>query len=82
MIVLVSLDQELTLASTGQIAALSVGQLLQVGTPRTLYDHARSRSIADYLRAITVSGGRVAPRVGSGISDGRATDGRGGVPIH
>ncbi len=60
--VYVTHDQEEALTMSDRIAVMDGGQLLQVGTPEEIYDHPRTRFVADFigetnlLEAVVVDG--------------------------
>ncbi len=47
--VFVTHDQEEALVMSNRIGVMSAGQLLQVGTPRDIYDHPVDRFVADFI---------------------------------
>jgi spermidine/putrescine transport system ATP-binding protein len=47
--VYVTHDQEEALTMSDRIAVMDGGQLLQVGTPTQIYDHPRTRFVADFI---------------------------------
>ncbi|AXI48558.1 spermidine/putrescine ABC transporter ATP-binding protein [Sulfitobacter sp. SK012] len=47
--VLVTHDQEEALSLSDRICVMRAGEIVQVGTPRDLYDHPQSRYVADFV---------------------------------
>ena len=47
--VFVTHDQEEALAMSDRIAVMSQGRVLQIGTPREIYDHPAERFVADFI---------------------------------
>jgi spermidine/putrescine transport system ATP-binding protein len=47
--IFVTHDQEEALTMSDRIAVMSGGRILQVGTPRDIYDHPRTRFVADFI---------------------------------
>jgi spermidine/putrescine transport system ATP-binding protein len=47
--VLVTHDQEEALAMSDRIAVMSAGRVLQIGTPREIYDFPANRFVADFI---------------------------------
>ena len=66
--VYVTHDQEEALLLSDRIGIMSRGRLLQVATPRQLYDHPADGFVADFVGSLNVFDGRVAE-----IRDGIAT---------
>ena len=67
--VFVTHDQEEALTMSNRIGVMSAGELLQVGTPRDIYDHPVDRFVADFIGETNFLVGRVdgdAVRIGSG----------------
>jgi len=65
-------DQEEALSMSDQIAVMNAGSLEQVGTPREIYAHPRSRFVADFLGAMNwIDGIGVRPEAVSITSQGR-----------
>jgi putative spermidine/putrescine transport system ATP-binding protein len=62
--VYVTHDQEEALSMSDRVAILHGGRLEQVGTPGALYDHPRTRFVADFLGRSNCLTGRVAAREG------------------
>ena len=70
--VFVTHDQEEALSMSDQIAVMNAGSLEQVGTPREIYAHTRSRFVADFLGAMNwIDGIGVRPEAVSITSQGR-----------
>ena len=67
--IFVTHDQEEALTMSDRIGVMSAGHLLQVGTPREIYDHPVDRFVADFIGETNFLPGRVeagAVRIGSG----------------
>jgi spermidine/putrescine transport system ATP-binding protein len=47
--VFVTHDQEEALSMSDRIAVMSAGRILQIGTPRDIYDHPAERFVADFI---------------------------------
>jgi iron(III) transport system ATP-binding protein len=61
-------DQEEALALSTRIAVMSVGAVVQVGTPREIYEAPRERFVAEFVGAANLLGGEVRPAAGSTIT--------------
>ena len=57
--VLVTHDQEEAMAMASRIAVMSQGRVLQVGTPKEIYDHPNSRFVADFIGSVNLFDGRL-----------------------
>ena len=57
--VLVTHDQEEAMAMASRIAVMSQGRVLQVGTPKEIYDHPSSRFVADFIGSVNMFDGRL-----------------------
>ena len=93
--IFVTHDQDEALTMSNRLAVMNLGRILQVGTPREIYDHPAERFVADFigdtnfLTAEVVSGnsGRVPLRLASGreiradLPEGMNTGGRVTVAI-
>ncbi len=67
--VFVTHDQEEALTMSDRIGVMSAGHLLQIGTPREIYDRPVNRFVADFIGETNFLPGRVeagAVRIGSG----------------
>ncbi len=62
--VLVTHDQEEALSLSDRICVMRAGEIVQIGTPRELYDHPQSRYVADFVGTSNFFEGRVASFVG------------------
>jgi spermidine/putrescine transport system ATP-binding protein len=60
--VLVTHDQEEALAMSDRIAVMRDGLILQVGTPKTIYDNPNSRFVADFIGEANLVPGKVLGR--------------------
>ena len=60
-LVFVTHDQEEALAMSDRIAVMNKGRVEQVGTPTEIYEHPRTRFVADFIGEINLldDGGRV-----------------------
>ncbi|TGQ71249.1 ABC transporter ATP-binding protein [Mesorhizobium sp. M00.F.Ca.ET.186.01.1.1] len=73
--IFVTHDQEEALTMSDRIAVMSSGKILQVGSPRDIYDRPAERFVADFigesnfLKAdmVGVSGGRATVKLSSGV---------------
>lgn len=74
--VLVTHDQEEALSLSDRICVIRAGEIVQVGSPRDLYDHPRSKYVADFVGTSNFFEGTVSNLTGSTadilLSDGRA----------
>ena len=81
--ILVTHDQEEALSLASRLAVMERGRIVQVGTPREIYDRPASRFVASFIGQINLFEGRVIERAGGmltirpddGGPDIRATDG-------
>ena len=62
---MVTHDQEEAMSMAGRVAVMHEGRIVQLGTPREVYETPASRFVADFLGAVNLFAGRVA------ASDGR-----------
>jgi spermidine/putrescine transport system ATP-binding protein len=58
--VFVTHDQEEALTMSDRIAVMSKGRILQVGTPRDIYDHPEQRFVADFIGEANLMTGEIA----------------------
>jgi spermidine/putrescine transport system ATP-binding protein len=65
--IFVTHDQEEALTMSDRIAVMSAGKILQVGTPRDIYDRPAERFVADFIGESNFLKGEV-----KGVADGRA----------
>ena len=65
--IFVTHDQEEALTMSDRIAVMSAGRILQVGTPRDIYDRPADRFVADFIGETNFLEGRIA-----GIANGIA----------
>ncbi len=61
-------DQEEALALSTRIAVMSVGAVVQEGTPREIYEAPRERFVAEFVGAANLLGGQVRPAAGAALS--------------
>jgi len=66
--IFVTHDQEEALTMSDRIAVMSKGHILQVGTPRDIYDHPAERFVANFIGETNFLEGQV-----SGVANGRAS---------
>ncbi|TPO11783.1 ABC transporter ATP-binding protein [Mesorhizobium sp. B1-1-5] len=66
--IFVTHDQEEALTMSDRIAVMSAGKILQVGTPRDIYDRPAERFVADFIGETNFLEGEV-----KSAADGRAT---------
>jgi spermidine/putrescine transport system ATP-binding protein len=66
--IFVTHDQEEALTMSDRIAVMSKGHILQVGTPRDIYDHPAERFVANFIGETNFLEGQV-----SGVVNGRAS---------
>ncbi len=52
-------DQEEALTMSDRLGVMHDGSLLQIGTPKDIYEHPRSRFVADFIGEINLLDGRV-----------------------
>nr|WP_144055483.1 ABC transporter ATP-binding protein [Octadecabacter antarcticus] len=62
--VLVTHDQEEALSLSDRICVMRAGEIVQIGTPRELYDHPQSRYVADFVGTSNFFEGPVTSFVG------------------
>ena len=62
---MVTHDQEEAMSMAGRVAVMHEGRIVQLGTPREVYETPSSRFVADFLGAVNLFAGRIA------ASDGR-----------
>jgi spermidine/putrescine transport system ATP-binding protein/putrescine transport system ATP-binding protein len=63
--VFVTHDQEEALSMSDRIAVMSGGQILQVASPRTLYEEPNCREVADFIGQMNFFDGKVVSRDGA-----------------
>ena len=56
--IFVTHDQEEALTMSDRIAVMRSGEILQIGTPREIYDHPSHRFVADFIGDINILEGR------------------------
>jgi spermidine/putrescine transport system ATP-binding protein len=72
--IFVTHDQEEALTMSDRVAVMHQGKILQIGSPRDIYDHPAERFVADFIgdtnfltaEVIRAEGGRARLRLGSG----------------
>ena len=64
--VFVTHDQEEALTMSDRIAVMSAGHVLQVGTPRQIYDHPANRFVANFIGDTNFLEGRIVSRGAGG----------------
>jgi spermidine/putrescine transport system ATP-binding protein len=60
-------DQEEALTMSDRLGIMSEGKLLQVGTPRDIYDHPSSLFVADFIGEANILSGRVIKQINQGV---------------
>ena len=63
--IFVTHDQEEALTMSDRVAVMRDGLILQVGSPREIYDHPARRFVADFIGDINILKGRIAAREGN-----------------
>ena len=58
--VIVTHDQEEAMSMSSRIGVMEHGRIVQIGTPNEIYEHPRSRFVADFIGSINQFEGRVA----------------------
>ena len=58
--VIVTHDQEEAMSMSSRIGVMDHGRIVQIGTPTEIYEHPRSRFVADFIGSINQFQGRVA----------------------
>ena len=58
--VLVTHDQEEALSLSDRVCVMRAGEIVQIGTPRELYDHPQSRYVADFVGTSNFFEGNIA----------------------
>jgi putative spermidine/putrescine transport system ATP-binding protein len=83
---LVTHDQEEALVMADRVAMLKDGRLLQIATPREIYEHPASRAVAEFVGLSTILPAKVsgADRIDLGFAElAAATGARAiGAPVH
>jgi spermidine/putrescine transport system ATP-binding protein len=88
--VFVTHDQEEALTMSDRIAVMNLGRILQIGSPRQIYDHPAARFVADFIgdtnlldaQIVAVASGRARLRLTSGsevmadLPEGATPEGR------
>ncbi len=64
---MVTHDQEEAMSMASRVAVMSEGKIVQLGTPRDIYENPVSRLVADFIGAVNLFAGRVA-RVEGGLA--------------
>jgi spermidine/putrescine transport system ATP-binding protein len=65
--VYVTHDQEEAFSMSDRVGVMSGGELVQVGTPREIYERPRTRFVADFVGAVNQLPARVLPGGGAGL---------------
>ncbi len=60
--VFVTHDQEEALTMSDRIAVMNQGRILQIGSPREIYDHPARRFVADFIGEINILSGEMVSR--------------------
>jgi spermidine/putrescine transport system ATP-binding protein len=58
-------DQEEALAVSDRLAVMYAGRVLQIGTPEAIYEHPKSRFVADFIGEANLFEGEVKARAGA-----------------
>ena len=58
-VVMVTHDQEEAMTMASRIAIMSKGRVLQVGTPKEIYEHPRNRFVADFIGNVNLFAGKL-----------------------
>jgi len=64
--IFVTHDQEEALTMSDRVAVMNEGNILQIGSPREIYNHPRSRFVADFIGDINFIEARIS-KVGDGL---------------
>ncbi len=76
--VLVTHDQEEALSLSDRVCVMRAGEIVQIGTPRELYDHPQSRYVADFVGTSNFFEGNIAAILGTHaqitLQDGQTYD--------
>jgi len=58
--VVVTHDQEEAMTLSSRIGVMTAGEIVQVGTPREIYEYPRNRFVADFIGSVNIFEGRIA----------------------
>lgn len=58
--VVVTHDQEEAMTLSSRIGVMSEGEIVQVGTPREIYEYPKNRFVADFIGSVNIFEGRIA----------------------
>ena len=58
--VFVTHDQEEAMSMSSRIGVMDAGRIVQIGTPNDIYEHPRTRFVADFIGSINLIEGRIA----------------------
>ena len=58
--VVVTHDQEEAMTLSSRIGVMTAGEIVQVGTPREVYEYPRNRFVADFIGSVNIFEGRIA----------------------
>lgn len=58
--VVVTHDQEEAMVLSSRIGVMSAGEIVQVGTPREIYEFPKNRFVADFIGSVNIFEGRIA----------------------
>ncbi|MBL1271543.1 MAG: putrescine transport system ATP-binding protein [Marinobacter maritimus] len=58
--VVVTHDQEEAMTLSSRIGVMTSGEIVQVGTPREIYEYPRNRFVADFIGSVNIFEGRIA----------------------
>ena len=69
-------DQEEAITMADRIAVMNEGLMLQVGTPKEIYEHPQTHFVADFIGETNFIPGTLAQRDGDGYGQVKLADGR------
>jgi len=58
--VVVTHDQEEAMTLSSRIGVMTAGEIVQVGTPREIYEYPQNRFVADFIGSVNIFEGRIA----------------------
>ena len=65
---IVTHDQEEAMTMSSRIAVMEAGRIVQVGTPTQIYEHPRSRFVADFIGLVNLFEGKVEAAAGGVVT--------------
>ncbi len=66
--ILVTHDQEEAMSLADRLAVMEAGRIVQIGTPREIYDRPNSRFVASFVGETNLLEGRIVRRIGSFVT--------------